>query len=70
MALRREKALLDIHSLNAGMFTCTPNMYFRSFFQQIGGLRARRVDNVVDMHLVEVDLALAVGQVEDLAADV
>jgi hypothetical protein len=60
---------MDVHALDASMLTSTPNVYLRVLWYQIGSLGRRRIDDVVEMHLVKMDLRLSFGQVEEVAAE-
>jgi hypothetical protein len=60
---------MDVHALDASMLTSTPNVYLRVLWYQIGSLSRRRIDDVVEMHLVKMDLRLSFGQVEEVAAE-
>ena len=68
MPLACEQPLLNIHTLHLGVIRRCPNMYLCPLLEQIRRLGARRVDDVVDVHLVQADLGLV--RPEELLADV
>jgi hypothetical protein len=61
---------VDIYTLNASVVAGTPNVNLGVLWYQIGGLGGRRINDVIKMHLVKVDLGLCFGKVEKMAANV
>lgn len=70
VTLRGEQSLVDIYTLNASVVAGTPNVNLGVLWYQIGGLGGRRINDVIKMHLVKVDLGLCFGKVEKMAANV
>lgn len=55
MALARKQPFLDIHALDLGVVRGAPDMDLCAGLQQVCRLRRRRVDHVVEVHLVQPD---------------
>ena len=68
MPLRRKQSPLNIHTLHTGMLTRAPDMDFRRRVQQRRGFWGGRVDDVVQVHLMEIDFAVCRREVEEGAA--
>lgn len=70
MPLRRKHPSRNIHTLDARMLARAPDTHLRARGQQIGGGWRGRVDDVVEVHLVQEDVGGRGGQVEQRAPDV
>lgn len=68
MALRCKHSLLNIDALNASMIACAPYMHLRAIGEQVCSCDRGRVNDVVEVHLVQVNAVFGLGECEELAA--